>query len=126
MIKPILAGSSLVALLAASVGTSALAVPFEEVKTARSNASTVQTESNSATDREFSPINATDMDERFSDNLLLSQARKRCEFVGAFASSNPDVKICTYRCRGFGALATFPVRRNKPCPPSFDGLFPGP
>lgn len=54
--------------------------------------------------------------------------RKRCEFAGEFINPNPNVttKICTYKCKGYGALATFPWPKDLPCPPSFDGNFPGP
>lgn len=65
-------------LLIVGLSTSAfgsVAVSAEAVKTARSNTSTVQTESNSATVRELSPINATDINARFPNNLLLAQSR---------------------------------------------------
>lgn len=52
--------------------------------------------------------------------------KKRCEFVGEYTSKDPNQKICGYRCKGYGAIATFPWPKNQPCPPSFDGNFPGP
>ena len=54
--------------------------------------------------------------------------RKRCEFVGEFPPQNPNspLKTCGYQCRGYGAIATFPWDKDKPCPPSFNGDFPGP
>lgn len=54
--------------------------------------------------------------------------RKRCEYAGEFRSPDPTVtvKSCAYRCRGYGALATFEWPVDAPCPPSFDGNFPGP
>lgn len=55
-----------------------------------------------------------------------SGSTKRCVFVGEFANPNPSKKICGYKCRGYGAIATFEWDKNKPCPPSFDGNFPGP
>jgi hypothetical protein len=53
---------------------------------------------------------------------------KRCEYIGEFfaSDSNKSLKICAYKCKGYNALATFPWDKNKPCPPSFDGNFPGP
>lgn len=53
---------------------------------------------------------------------------KRCEYAGEFRSPDPTVtvKSCAYRCRGYGALANFEWPVNQPCPPSFDGNFPGP
>lgn len=53
---------------------------------------------------------------------------KRCEYMGEFFSSNANnpLKVCAYKCKGYNALATFPWDKNKPCPPSFDGNFPGP
>jgi hypothetical protein len=53
---------------------------------------------------------------------------KRCEYAGEFRSPDPTVavKSCSYRCRGYGALANFEWPVNQPCPPSFDGNFPGP
>jgi len=52
---------------------------------------------------------------------------KRCEFVAEFPPQNPSVptKTCAYRCRGYGALATFPWNKDLPCPPSFDGKCAG-
>ncbi|GET43672.1 hypothetical protein MiSe_84970 [Microseira wollei NIES-4236] len=54
--------------------------------------------------------------------------KKRCEFAGEFVSGSPDSpnKICAYKCKGYGALATFPWPKDQPCPPSFDGNFPEP
>lgn len=55
--------------------------------------------------------------------------RKRCEYIGEFRNPlNPDVtvKSCSYKCRGYGAVANFEWPLNEPCPPSFDGNFPGP
>lgn len=52
---------------------------------------------------------------------------KRCEYQGEFfGNPNSPQKTCSYKCKGYGALATFPWSKNKPCPPSFDGNFPGP
>jgi len=53
---------------------------------------------------------------------------KRCEYVREFLSGDPKnpCKICAYKCKGYAALATFPWPKDKPCPPSFDGNFPGP
>jgi hypothetical protein len=62
-------------------------------------------------------------------STLLNQlaAVKRCEFAGEF--KNPDnnkIKTCSYRCRGYRALANFSWPIDQSCPPSFDGNFPGP
>ncbi len=53
------------------------------------------------------------------------QARKRCEFI-LETSGNPNsaFKTCAYKCKGYGALATFPWPKDLPCPGSFDGNFP--
>ncbi len=51
--------------------------------------------------------------------------RKRCEYVGEFGGAS-GVKTCSYNCRGYGALANFGWPANQPCPPSFEGDFPGP
>ena len=47
--------------------------------------------------------------------------------MGEFFSPNPNnsLKVCAYKCKGYNALATFAWDKNKPCPPSFDGNFPG-
>lgn len=69
------------------------------------------------------------MDEKPPDNSDGSESRqKRCEYFGEFISPDPKnpFKTCVYRCKGYGALATFPWSKDKPCPPSFDGNFPGP
>jgi hypothetical protein len=57
-----------------------------------------------------------------------NQAKKRCTYCGEYTNSNPNnpLKICAYKCRGYGAIATFPWTKDQPCPPSFDGNFPGP
>jgi hypothetical protein len=63
------------------------------------------------------------------DSTLPNQlaAAKRCEFAGEFKSPNSTTsKTCSYRCRGYGALANFSWPIDKTCPPSFDGNFPGP
>ncbi|MBE9040707.1 hypothetical protein IQ235_07930 [Oscillatoriales cyanobacterium LEGE 11467] len=58
--------------------------------------------------------------------LMSCGSTKRCVFVGEFSNPNPSKKMCGYKCRGYGAIATFEWDKNKPCPPSFDGNFPGP
>jgi hypothetical protein len=58
-----------------------------------------------------------------------SQNRKRCELatdIPKIPSKDPNTQICAYRCKGYGALATFAWPASQPCPPSFDGNFPGP
>jgi hypothetical protein len=63
------------------------------------------------------------------DSTLPTQlaAAKRCEFAGEFKSpKDTKSKTCSYRCRGYGALANFPWPIDQTCPPSFDGNFPGP
>jgi hypothetical protein len=63
------------------------------------------------------------------DSTLPNQlaAAKRCEFAGEFKSpKDTKSKTCAYKCRGYGALATFPWPIDQTCPPSFDGNFPGP
>lgn len=52
---------------------------------------------------------------------------KRCEYVGEFfGNPNSPDKNCSYKCKGYGALANFTWPKDKPCPPSFNGNFPGP
>lgn len=51
---------------------------------------------------------------------------KRCEYQGEFFGTSSTVKSCSYKCKGYGALANFEWPINQPCPPSFDGYFPGP
>jgi hypothetical protein len=51
--------------------------------------------------------------------------RKRCEFIYEDKGRpNSAFRICAYKCRGYGALATFPWPKDLKCPESFDGLFP--
>lgn len=58
---------------------------------------------------------------------IQNASSKRCEYKGEFSNNpNSTEKTCAYKCRGYGALATFPWPKNQPCPPSFDGNFPGP
>lgn len=62
-----------------------------------------------------------------SSSIAANTTGKRCQFQGEyFGSPNSTQKGCAYKCRGYGALATFPWPKNQPCPPSFDGNFPGP
>jgi hypothetical protein len=64
------------------------------------------------------------------DGYRIAQtSAKRCEFV--METKNPNatdktVKTCSYKCKGYGALANFSWPINQPCPPSFDTNFPGP
>ncbi len=55
------------------------------------------------------------------------QSKKRCEYCGEYRHPDPNnpFKICAYKCKGYGAIATFPWPTDKPCPPSFDSNFPG-
>ena len=57
-----------------------------------------------------------------------SKCSKRCEYFGEFLSPDPKTpfKTCAYKCRGYGAIATFQWPKDQPCPPSFEGNFPGP
>ncbi len=63
-----------------------------------------------------------------SSQCVVPSSGKRCEYVGEFFSPDPNVttKTCAYKCKSYGALATFPWSKDQPCPPSFDGNFPGP
>lgn len=62
-----------------------------------------------------------------SSSIQANTSGKRCQFQGEFVGTpNSTQKSCAYKCKGYGALATFPWPRNQPCPPSFDGNFPGP
>lgn len=62
------------------------------------------------------------------DSQKECETPKRCIYIGESLSPNPSetMKVCMYKCRGYGAIATFPWNKDLPCPPSFNGLFPGP
>jgi hypothetical protein len=61
-----------------------------------------------------------------ASRVFTSSVAKRCEFQGEYNSPNSDMKTCAYKCKGYGALATFAWKKSLKCPPSFDGNFPGP
>jgi hypothetical protein len=61
-----------------------------------------------------------------ASRVFTSSVAKRCEFQGEYSSPNSDMKTCAYKCKGYGALATFAWKKSLKCPPSFDGNFPGP
>ena len=65
--------------------------------------------------------------EEKSDNGDSNSENKRCEYIGEFPSLDPTnpFKICAYKCKGYSAIATFPWPKDKSCPPSFNGNFPG-
>ena len=112
----------LVAGLSASAFSS-IAVSAETVKTARSNISTVQTESNSATDREFSPVNSTSTDTKFPNNPLLSQIRRVRDLescIELYVRCNsqrprPNCGACLAFCRsqGFWNFNECPITKRR-------------
>lgn len=95
---------------------SSLTVSAKAVKTARNSISTVQTEPNSAPDREFSPTDATGTNTRFPNNLLLSQDdTEHCIKLYEMCDEQrprPDCSTCLAFCRtqGFWDFDRCPIK----------------
>ena len=59
------------------------------------------------------------------ENIKEGILRTRCTYVGESGATSA-IKTCMYRCKGYGAIATFPWPSDQQCPDSFNINFPGP
>jgi hypothetical protein len=81
------------------------------------------------TARSNSPTSPNCPNKSSDSNSIALTAGKRCEFAMETKAPNATdktVKTCSYKCKGYGALANFSWPINQPCPPSFETNFPGP
>lgn len=74
-----------------------------------------------------STASTTCLSKSTGDYRIAQSSTKRCEFVMETKNpANKTVKTCSYKCKGYGALANFSWAIDKPCPSSFETNFPGP